>query len=275
MPTRPSSRPLRGAAAFNWLEELDRRVRELPPGSDWLEDSVLAPQRCRRFLMARFPELSRPFPDPVLLGELSRGERLITDSEHAHRILDGLNPKQRGELAGLILDITEALDAYTRHLRSARIAQGLFGSAERRMRMLSRKVSKIRSDLKRLQQYAAALNPLLGMEYSHAAQRCLAILEKLKNDTSAGEFCRSFRSEYPTVENPWHLGLVELYWFYRHECRRSGHESEVRTAIIANEVLPNPRSRKLTYISKYRDAESQGCSAVRLSVSRYQPRTME
>jgi hypothetical protein len=134
---------------------------------------------------------------------------------------------------------------------------------------LTRKLTKIRRELGDLQNYANSLDASLGLEYSRAAKRCLQILEKLKEDPDAEAFYRSRRLDFPAVEKPLQLSLVQLYWFFRHECGCSGHESEVRVAIIVNEVLPTPESRKLKYIPEYKDAESQGCSAVRLAVSRY------
>lgn len=260
-------------APINWLEQVDRRVSELAAGSDWLKDSELARQRCRRFIMARFTELPSPLAQSVLSRELSRGERQIRESEHAERVLRGLRPGQGSQLAGLFLDIIEALQVHARHRQSSKKVQELAAEADRRTRMLCRRVSSIRRKLESLQIYAEGLDPSLSLNYFRAATRCLKILASLKEDGSAGEFYRSLKPEYPTLEDPWQLGLVQLYWFFRHECRCSGRDSEVRVAMIANDLLAGPGRRKLRYIPKYRDAVSQGCSAVRLAVSRYHPRT--
>jgi hypothetical protein len=221
--------------------------------------------------MARFPALPRPLSNSVLSRELARGEKQLGDSEHGNRIQLGLDAGQRGQLAALFLDVIEALKTYSRYRNSSQTAHELASEGERRTRMLFRKVLSVRRKLENLTKYAEALHPVFGLEYSRAAKRCLKALENLKADSSAGDFYRSLKSEYPLLEHPRHLGIVELYWFFHHECRCSRHDSEVRAALVVN--LASPRQSPLKYIIKYRDAESQGSSAVRIAVSRYRWRT--
>jgi hypothetical protein len=140
--------------------------------------------------------------------------------------------------------------------------------------MLLRKVLTIRGELEDLREYAASLHATLGLEYDRAAKRCLDVLEKLKPDSLATEFFHSQKSKYPPLENPRQLGIVQLYWFFHSECGCTGGESEVRVAMIANEFLTPVGGRKLRYTPTYKDAESQGSSAVRLAVSRFRPRTV-
>lgn len=251
----------------NWLEELDRSVEELPAGSDWRDDPQLAPQRCRRFLMTRFPDLRRPFLDQVLRNELSRGEKLIHRSNRAKWILRDLKPEQRRQLAGLLLDVIEALEFYVRHRQSSKAVSELDAERSRRKRMLLRRVSNIRRELERLLKYAKDLNPLLGLEYVHATNRCLRSLATLEEKPSEDELYRSLKSEYPSLEDPRQLGMVELYCFFRYECRCSGSDSEVRVAILANDFLASP----LKYTARYTGDETKGCPAVRIAVSRFRP----
>jgi hypothetical protein len=269
-----TDRPIKSgklSAPINWLEQLDRNVRKLRSGSDWLRESDLALQRCRRFIMVRFPELPTPFVQSVFRREISRGEKQIGDSTHAERVLRDLKPIQKSQLAGLLLDVVEALQVHARHQQSSKKVQELNSEADRRTRMLFRKASSVRRDLEGLQRYAERLHPSLGLDYARAASRCLKSLANLKEDPSAGEYFRSIRSVYPTLEDPGQLGIVELYWFFRHECHCTGADSEVRVAMIANEFL----GLKLKYLPQYKDAESQGCQAVRRAVSRFRPRTVD
>jgi hypothetical protein len=259
----------KASSGSNWLEVLEQRVRELPARSKWSEDSELAHQCCRRLIMTRFPELPRPFPDQVLRDELSRGETLIRTSDHAERINQDLKPEQRSQLAGLLLDVREALKFYNRHTLSSKSLSKLAAERNRRERMLIRKVSNIRRELGRLLEYAKGLHPLLGLDYVHAAKRCLKSLSNLKEYPPGDEFYHSFESAYPMLEDPRQLGIVELYCFFRYEVKCSSPDSEVRTAMLANEFLAST----LKYIPKYRDAESQGCPAVRIAVSRFRQRT--
>jgi len=260
---------------FNWLRWLDEEVGKFQSSANWLEHIPFQLARCRLFMMARFADLPRPFPDPVISDELSRGESLIRNSAHAERILRDLKPDQRNQLAGLLLDVTEALKFYARHRRSAKSISKLAAERNRRERMLLGKVARIRGELKRLLKYAEDLHPLLSLEYVQAAKHCLKSLANLKEDPSDDEFYRSLKNEHPPLEDPWQLGLVQGYWFFRWGCGCSGHDSEVRVAMVANECWIVAGKRKLKYSPKYLDAESQGCSAVRLAVSRYHPRTSD
>jgi len=135
--------------------------------------------------------------------------------------------------------------------------------------MQYRKIGKIRRELESLREYAKRQIPLLGLDYIRAADRGLKALANVKDDPSGGEFYLSLKSEYPRLQDPRQLGIVEFYWFFRNECRCSGREAKVRVAMIANAFLAS----KLKYKPNYRDAESQGCSAVRVAVARYRART--
>jgi hypothetical protein len=254
---------------------LDRRVKKLKDAESWAEDSVLAFQRCRRFLMTRFPHLPHPFANEVVSQELSRREEQLQRSLHAKRILRDLNDAQRRQLAGLLLDIEEASQYHTRQKLTSKSVRRLAAEGDRRLHVLFRKTLKIRSELSELIEYAKGLHPVLRQGYLRAAERCLEILQELekpsrRDNLSISEYYRSQKREYPALEDPKQLGIVQLYWFF-HESGRSGRDSEVRAAMIANEFL----SLKLKYIEKYSDAESMGSSAVRLAVSRYRPRTMK
>jgi hypothetical protein len=185
--------------------------------------------------------------------------------------LRGLNALQRSQLAGLVLDLNQALRDYARHGRNSKMVRTLAAEAPRRARRLSQKVVHIRGKLEDLQEYAARLHATLGLEYGRAAKRCLDILEKLNRGPLVAEYFESQKSGYPAIEHPRQLGIVQLYWFFRSECGCSAGESEVRSAMIAGEFLGGKRT--VTYIPQYQGDESQGSSAVRLAVSRYRPRT--
>jgi hypothetical protein len=219
--------------------------------------------------------LPRLFSEAVFSSELSRGERLIQSSKYADRILRGLNADQSRQLAGLLLDLAEAMEYYVSRGRSSQTAQRLAREADRRARKLSRKTSKLRGDLEGLRKYARRLHPLLGLRYFRAADDCLDILSGLREDPFALEVSRSLKAEYRPLENPRQLAMVELYWFFRHECGRSGHESEVRVAMMLNEFLRSGGAGELKYSSTYDGIESQGCAAVRLAVSRYRQGTTD
>src|SRR5215831_16553414 len=126
----------RASTPFNWLEMVDARVAGLNETEFWREDSVLALQRCRLFLMVRFPHLLRPFSDEVLSRELSRGEERLCGLRHAKRVLRDLSGAQRKQLAGLVLDIELSLEAYARHGRNSKMVRELAATGDRRLRVL-------------------------------------------------------------------------------------------------------------------------------------------
>ena len=212
-PGRNRTEESKPSSPCNWLEELDKTVRKLPADSNWFKDSRLSFQRCRRFVMSRFPELARPYADQVFSDELSRGEKLIGTSAHAGRILRNLKARQRSQLAGLLLDVIEALEVYDRHRYSSKSVSKLATERNRRERMLLRKVSKIRNELEHLLKYAKDLNPLLRLEYVYAANQCLKSLANLRENPSDDQFYCSLESEYSALEDPRQLGMVELYCF--------------------------------------------------------------
>lgn len=216
--------------------------------------------------MARYPQLLRPLWDRVFLRELARGEQRLRGLTDSGRILRDLNADQISQLAGLLVDAMEAVDCHTSRRRSSQVAQRLAGEADRRARMLSRKTLKLRSELEKLRDYAQGLHPLLGLRYAKATDRCLDILSRLREDPFALEVARSLKDEYPTLENPGQLAMVQLYWFFRHECRCTGTESQVRVAMVMNDLL----ACNLAYIPTGAD---EGCPAVRQAVLRYRPLT--
>ena len=270
MAVRARNRVIRKPTTYtNWLKQLDIRTKRLSVGLDWREE--LGPQRCRRFIMARFPKLLRLLPEEVLSDQLSLGENLIRGSRHAKRVLDELDVVRIRQLAGLILDVIEAVDFYLDHRGRSQTAQKLAAEADRRTRMLASKASKLRNGLKSLGEYAEGVHPLLRLKYARAADKCLKILFRLREDPFvpfALEIAHSLRVEYPTLQDPRQLGIVQLYWFFRHECELTCRESEVRAAILANEFL----ATNLAYIPDFNEGE-KGCPAVRQAVRRYSPCT--
>ena len=253
---------------------VDRRVAGLNERKSWIEDSVLAPQRCRLFLLVRFPHLPHPFEDEVLSRELSRGEERLCRMRHAKRILRDLSGAQRNQLAGLLLDIDQALRDYARYGRETQMVRDL-ATGNRRLRVLSRRVIKIRSELSGLIKYTKRLHPVLQSGCLRSAERCLEILDTLRVDASFVKFYLSQLPEYPPIDNPEQLGIVQLYWFFKSECKCSGAESEVRAALVTNELKIDPKSRPLRCTLLYREDESKGSPAVRLAVTRFRPRTIE
>jgi hypothetical protein len=257
---------------FNWLKWLDEEVRKFPSGANWLQYPPFQFARCRLFMMARYSQLQRLLPDGVLYRELARAENEVLGHPEARHALDGLNDRQRKELAALFLDTVISLMSYKTHGRSAKRVHKLAGEAPSRTRMLTRKLGKARRALEDLHEYAESLDELLGREHARATKTCLETLRKLKEGTDL-EFYKSIEAEYPPLEDPVALGTVQLYWFFRHGCRLTGDEAEVRVARIRNAFWTEHGVPKVPYRPEYQTGESKGCDAVHVTIQRFKQGT--
>jgi hypothetical protein len=257
---------------FNWLKWLDGEVGKFPSTADWSRHPPFQFARCRLFMMARYPKLQRPFPDEVLYREWSRGENQILGHSEARYAVDGLNDRKRKELAALFLDSIDSLKSYRSYRRAANRVHKLAGVAPRQTRMLARKLGKARRALEDLREYAGSLDEVLGMEHVRAAKKCLETLEKLKED-SAPDFYQSIEGEYPVLEDPVTLGMVQLYWFFRHGCGLSGDEAEVHVARIRNAFWTEHGVQEVPYRPEYQPEQSKGCDAVHIAVLRFKQGT--
>jgi hypothetical protein len=263
-----ASRP----SPFNWLKWLDDEVRKFPGRANWRQHPPFQFARCQLFMMTRYPQLFRFFPDEVLYRELTCAEKRILEHPEARHALDGLKDRQRKELAALFLDSDTSLMSYKAHGRSTKRVHKLAAEAPSRTRMLTRKLGKARRALEDLREYAESLDELLGWKHARATKTCLEALQELKKDTDP-EFYRSIEAEYPALEDPVALSTVQLYWFLRHGCRRSGDEAEVRVARIRNAFWPEHGVAEVPFRPEYQTGESKGCDAVHVTILRFKQGT--
>jgi hypothetical protein len=257
---------------FNWLKWLDREVRKFPSGAKWLQHQPFQSARCWHLMMARYPQLQRPFRDEALHREWSRAGNQILGHPEARVALDELNDRQPIELAAIFSDTVISLTSFKAQGRTAKRVHKLAGEEASRTRILNRKLRNSRRALKDLHGYAGTLDEVLGMEHVLAAKKCLETLEKLKED-SAPDFYQSIKGEYPALEDPVTLGMIQLYWFFRHGCGLSGHEAEVRVARIRNAFWTEHGVPEVPYRPEYRTGESKGCDAVHIAVLRFKQGT--
>ena len=259
-------------STFNWLKWLDKEVRKDPSGSNWQQHPPFQFARCRLFMMARYPHLQPIFSDEVLHNEWSRGESQILAHPEARYALDGLNDRQRKELAALFLDSIDSIKSYGSYRTTANRVHKLAGEAARQTRMLARKLGKARRALEDLREYSGSLDEVLGMEHVRATKKCLETLQKLKED-SAPEFYQSIEGDYPALEAPVALGTIQLYWFFRHGCGFTGDEAEVRVARIRNAFWTEHGVPEVPYRPEYQTGESKGCDAVHVTIRRFKQGT--
>ena len=129
--------------------------------------------------------------------------------------------------------------------------------------------------LRAVRQRASNLHPTLGSDLVFAAERAIAIVtsEHYRHTPESLHALRKelikHSSEYcPSPDHPATFGMVQLYWFFRHECGLSGNESEVRASLVRNGFWP-PLAKPIKVKLHYSDAESQGSTTVRQAVANF------
>jgi hypothetical protein len=89
MATGGNSRARKPSESFNWLEGLDRTIKDLPDG--WNLDF----ERCPLFMMTRYPRLMGWLSKKVIDGNIAHWERQISEDRSTQCVLGGLDDHQR------------------------------------------------------------------------------------------------------------------------------------------------------------------------------------
>jgi hypothetical protein len=187
-------------------------------------------------------------------------------------VLQGLTKEQQIQLAALMVDVASDLEKYRNRKQAQVWFRSLGREGPRRQRMLLRKVAKVRQALDDLHKYAESLDPSVGSEYQQAADAALAQLSVLGGARPFEPLLDLSAELRGIAGDPTSFSMVQLYWFFRHECGLSGDESEVRVAVLRNELWHEYGVDRVAYRPRYEDAESRGCQAVHEAVRRFRPR---
>lgn len=265
--------------SFNWLDWFDGEAKKLPPATSWLGYSY--------FMFARYPRLR-----PVVLKAPNRSQlnlhaghrafreslsewlRQIQASREARDVLTGLSPCQRNQLAALVADSVEGFHGvgeYQARLKVHKDLCALAVRAPRCQRLRHKKLSEARSALERLIEYERSVAHDLGKDLLVPAENSLKCLpeqvpkipdfHRLLNDPALHTTPIKTANKY----------MVRLYWFFRHGCKLSGDDSEVRVALIRNAFWRPHGVPWVDYRKNYATGESRGCDAVHIAVRRYPP----
>ncbi len=279
----------------NWLECLDAQARTLTPLQDWTSWDDY-------FLLVRYPHLqpiSPPGPDvsvlpPHVAKRLFENSKrvfceMIADYEEeiaihdkAKRALEDLTKEQRQQVAALLIDSISSFEIYEGGAKFKK-ELGRLVLTQSRLRMLERKIEKARKALEELRDYSGKLHwmmrgiirsmepPLQRRDSRSVAEHCIKLLEQLELRTP-----ESFREERESFlhshdpHDPTTFNMVKFYWLFRHGCGLSGHESEIRVALMRN-AFWTEWTKPVKYRPRYDTVESGGCTAVRRAVSRFRP----
>jgi hypothetical protein len=267
---------------INWLTSVDERAAILPRAAHWLEYPY--------FLFARYPDLQpAPVSQPkyrkidfqsgrrVFEQALIKWEERLATHDKASRCLDKLSAEQRRQLAALISDCIANFEWYELYVKHRDELSAITREADRRIRQVRKKIKKAGDALEEAIKYGSELDPLLSSEFTLAAKKRLkellaededSLIRSLPPSTFWKGALDHLPQFHPVRENPTTTAMVQVFWFFKHDCKLSGHESEVRVALIRNSFW-TAWTKPVKYLPFYDGADSQGCTAVRKAVSRF------
>lgn len=293
MPQRKKT-PQTGSAdseAVNWLELSDAEAPTLPRAKAWCNFPY--------FLQIRYPDLQ---PTPPSSSPTSQTGRIkhrlfklekqafyetlsdfrtqIETHEEASRAVEDLTEDQQQQVAALLVDSITSFEKYKPDANFAKELKQLDREAPRRLRTLQRKIDAAHDSLQKLHDYASQLHWTLrgGWSQDHwhrwidskkASASCLEILEDVELPKPES-FSGDLEDSNLHLNDPTSLYMVKFYWCFRHGCGLSGHESEVRVALIRN-AFWTEWTTPVKYLPSYDTVDSQGCTAVRQAVRRFRP----
>jgi hypothetical protein len=273
---------------INWLQGIDEAAKAWEPMENWHDPRS-------RFLLVRYPHLRPTYGDAE--KELSWIWKHLRKWDFAiesdmPQVLRDLSSDQRMQLAALLSDSMDRLEHYKRDYADRRWHKDRKRYGAAWQRKLDRKAEIVRRDVERWMNEAVtpSRNALVGVRNTevgemeifkkrrvreihpdiNTASQILELLAKRQHYIPTEEDVRILDEVIAslTYKNPASMGMVMLYWFFRHECACSGDEAEVRTALIRNKYwksfVPSVR-----YIPRYADAENKGCNAVRRAVAQF------
>jgi hypothetical protein len=263
-----ASRP----GSFDWLEDYDKRAKELARANCWTDYSF--------FTFARLPHLQPASTDlPCSAGAewfssvLAFHEKQIAQHPKAKVALNGLSEHLKKQLAALESDIWDDLQKFVSRRDRKQSFSKLAAQGDSWSRMLRSKHRTACQAVEGLLKYCSERDSILSGELR---QRATAALKALRGpsppEIPSVTDAAGIRAELAAItHDPTTEGMAQLYWFFRSGCKLSGHESEVRTALIRNAFWTQLGIPEVKYREKYQDAKSRGCDAVKQAVRRFKP----
>lgn len=288
-PPEPSN-PAQDPALFNWLADLDSRAVDLVQGTSWLNYPY--------FMFTRYPGLQPAASGRnagagrmSFLRKLADQEVRMTTHKHGNRIFQGLTSEERRQLAALVVDCLPEFEKHREGTEHGKHLTRRTNEAARRQRRLDKLVGRVRTALEQLHSYAQELDPQLGKAHSELAQSGLAAIGRLKHYPSAEEWAkdRENHAHFPDIagfspfpSDPISSAMVQLYWFFRHQCCLSANDAEIRVALVREaffatwnkpvQIVPRHKTaHKTAFSAPGSNPESRGAGAVAQAVRRFRP----
>ena len=249
-------------------------IRSLPTGglTPGAERSPAALQDCAR-------DITRG--RKILDALLTEWEGRIEANSRTRRALAGLKPELRRQLAALVFDTYTDLEIFADRKMFLARAKRLGQEADRRRRMLHRKVARAKEAVTDLRDYAASLDPQIGEPFRRVAAACLERSAPLYSNPSpqpggppSAAYWRNLHRDLSddrrnplTIGNPIQDNMVRLYWFFVDGCALKGDDAEVRTGLLRNRFWRG-HAPSVKVIKKHAYPISAGCGAVHSAVLR-------
>jgi len=260
----------------NWLKHLDEEAPCFSPALTWL-------QPYDYFLLTRYPRL-QPRDDKI--GErtyaklVNRQEQQILAHPQAQQALVELSPERHKEVAALVFDWTVHFQEHAKWSKYPEQFRTRARQSARLARLLQSHRKKVQKSIVKIASAVSGFDPELGGKgIVEALQRNFEQIAsaglntspwddgKLSSRVKESSYNQLFADDLVT------LAMVQLFWFFRHGCELSVGESEVRAALIRNELwsdYADPVKRSIQKSeSNQKNEESEGCDAVRQAVKRF------
>jgi len=248
---------------FNWLEEYDRRAQEFTKANDWFEYPL--------FTFARFPQLQPASRGTFFSEWIAAWKKLIGQDPKAKIVLNNLTDDQKTQLAALVSDTVSDLEIFRNRRKSKEWFGKLVAGEKSWPSKLQFKYLDACQAVKHLSEYAAKRNSI-SSEYQRRAAAALEVLcPSHPPDKRTLKEASVYKELAAITNDPKNEEMVHLYSFFRSECNLSGHEAEVRTALIRNAFWTQLDISKVNCRESYQAGESWGCDAVKQAVRRFKP----
>jgi hypothetical protein len=265
---------------YNWLKRLDEAAANFPVAETWL-------QPYDYFVLTRYPHLQPREPERGDLPggylrpgrqtyeqQLREQEELIRAHAEACRTLEHLSLKQCCEVAALVSDLTMELEEHAKWTAQPKQLRDCARQVARLERSLGSGTRNIQKELGKMIAATSGLDPFVG------GRRIRNSLEQISREIAAlklalpahyfwelGDAVR--KSDYYQLfeHDPTTSAMAQLYWLFRYGCGLSVGESEVRVALIRNNLW-SKYAGSISY-GEGSSEESRGSDAVRNAVKRF------
>jgi hypothetical protein len=241
---------------INWLREIDRQAESLPKQPDNAYYGL--------FRLVRYPWLLAEPLNQLVRIEMAHIRKAISTDKETKRVLEGLSPVLRTQLAALIIDTRADLDDFFGKGELKNLAK----KAQMQTKKLRQALTQAKSAVRLLHTYASKAHPHIGENARVLAEEGFSFLEQIRIPTK--KYVNEL-PEYSHILQPTKrvgLNTAKLFGFFHYGCELTKAEAEIRTALIRNKFWVEWVDT-IPVRLEYDGIESKGCESVRRAVERF------